>query len=249
MDRHTAGEISESWERMQRNYMADREGRFRLTLDYLAAVRGEAGLHILVVGARPASLVRRLVERFPDGRINAMEQDPVHLEICRSCGDTERVEWIQAEPGSTAWAARLAPASLDAIVSMTAFHWYSAGKISDLYEIAAGLLKPKGLLINDHHMPFSRGALRDVGTRLHEEWQAQQLAAAPADCWEGFWEAAGQEPDLAPLFAQRQSLGNPQVADQWPSVHFHIEALRAAGFAEVTEAWRHLDDALIVARR
>ena len=73
----------ERWERQQERYLFDREARFALMLDYAQSHLETPEPRVLDLCCGNGALTRRVLERFPDARVTAVDWDPVHLEIAR----------------------------------------------------------------------------------------------------------------------------------------------------------------------
>lgn len=68
------------WDAQQAAYIADREGRFAVVLDVVAFVLGEAPV-VVDVACGPGSLSVRVLERFPDAQVVALDVDPLLLRV------------------------------------------------------------------------------------------------------------------------------------------------------------------------
>ena len=239
----------ERWERQQERYLVDREARFALMLDYARAQLATAEPNVLDLCCGNGALSRRVLERFPDARVTAVDWDPVHLEIARKTLP-ERVEIVEADVTRPGWDATLAPGSLDLVVTATALHWIDDEPLTALYERLAGLIAPGGLFLNSDHFPQAEPTIRRLSEAQTEAWQDANFLSAE-ETHTGFHEAAAADPvlrDAAELRAGR--FGEHGSGDHRPrSVDFHRASLRAAGFSEVAEIWRHRDDAVLLALR
>src|SRR5262245_4789825 len=65
------------WDEQQQHYMANREERFDVILDVVAEVTGSAPRAVLDLCCGPGSLAARLLARFPDTSVLALDNDPV----------------------------------------------------------------------------------------------------------------------------------------------------------------------------
>jgi trans-aconitate methyltransferase len=239
----------ERWERQQERYLVDREGRFALILDYAEAQLDTVEPRVLDLCCGNGALTRRVLERFPDARVTAVDWDPVHLEIARKTLP-ERVEIVEADVTGPGWGDTIAPGSLDLVVSATALHWIDDEPLRALYERLAALIAEGGLFLNSDHFPQAEPTIRRLSESQTEAWQEVNFRGAE-ETHSGFHEAAAAAPELgeaAELRARRFT--EHGSGDRRPrSVEFHRSALREAGFGEVAEVWRHRDDAVLLALR
>ena len=230
--------------------MATREERFRVILDVVAAVTGTETPAVLDLCCGPGSLAVRVLDRFPGATVAALDNDPVLMLLGRRAyGDRDgRLHWAEADLRSPDWTATVEPfGPFDAVVSTTALHWLAEPTLASTYRGAAGLLLPNGVLANGDH--------------LHEPEQPRlealqkSLRRTPDDereAWEPWWDALKQasaaDGELADAFAERSArdADHPETTGK-PAHHAHVDALRAAGFAEIGTVWQHGDDRVLVA--
>jgi trans-aconitate methyltransferase len=237
------------WERQQERYLVDREGRFALMLDYAEAQLETAEPRVLDLCCGNGALTRRVLERFPEARVTAVDWDPVHLEIARRTlpPDVEIVEADVARPG---WDDTIAPGSLDLVVTATALHWIDDKPLVALYERLAALVAAGGLFLNADHFPQPEPTIRRLSDELTSSWQEANFADGE-ETHSGFHEAVALDPlllDSAGVRAERFT--QHESGDERPrDVEFHRTALRQAGFREVAEIWRHRNDAVLLALR
>jgi trans-aconitate methyltransferase len=239
----------ERWERQQERYLVDREGRFALMLDYAEAQLDTVKPRVLDLCCGNGALTRRVLERFPDARVTAVDWDPVHLEIARKTLP-ERVEIVEADVTGPRWGDTLAPGSLDLVVSATALHWIDDEPLMGLYERLAALVAEGGLFLNSDHFPQAEPAIRRLSESQTEAWQEANFRGGE-ETHSGFHEAAATAPELSEAAELRARRFAEHVSgDHRPrSVDFDRSALREAGFGEVAEVWRHRDDAVLLALR
>src|SRR5438309_464487 len=79
-----------------------------------------------------------------------------------------------------------------------------------------------------------------LGRALIEREERRHPPADAVDTWSGWWEAVKADPALAGLAEQRERLGLDAGHHDSPSgrLAVHVDALRAAGFAEVGTLWQ-----------
>jgi trans-aconitate methyltransferase len=239
----------ERWERQQERYLVDREGRFALMLDYAQAQLDTAEPRVLDLCCGNGALSRRLLERFPDARVTAVDWDPVHLEIARKTLP-ERVEIVEADVTRAGWDTTIAPGSLDLVVTATALHWIDDAPLTALYEGLGELVAPGGLFLNADHLPQAEPTIRRLSETQTEAWREANFRNGE-ETHSGFHEAAAADTELSEAAELRARRFAEHVSgDHRPrNVEFHRAALREVGFGEVAEVWRFRDDAVLLALR
>jgi trans-aconitate methyltransferase len=245
-------ELSRSWDDQQAAYIAAREQRFTVMLDVVELVTGGGPLAVLDLACGPGSLSRRVLERFPDARVTAIDLDPVLLALAAhdlaEFGDRCRI--VEGDLCGRAWADALDGEIPTVAVSTTALHWLAPADLADLYRQLAQILPPGGLFLNGDHLQYdaSTPTLVDLAARHDAATQARAHAAGVAT-WDEWWAQAAAHPGLGPLVAERTA----RFADRPPNgpigVSVHLDALSAAGFTEVSTVWQLLDDHIVFARR
>jgi trans-aconitate methyltransferase len=239
-------QLVERWDAQQERYLPHREERFQTMLDVVERAGGGSGLRVLDLCCGPGSISRRVLDRFPDASILAVDMDPAHLELGRRTLDG-RVEWMDADLRSRDWAVALEPASFDAVLSATAIHWFQPEEVVALYGTLAELLREGGVFANADHLPVSSERVAAVSQELLDTWQEARLAEG--EDYYSYRDALRDDTTFRPLVDE----GDRRFADKprgiAASVVFHREALQLAGFATADEVWRHHSDAILVAFR
>jgi SAM-dependent methyltransferase len=238
-----------SWDRQQQSYLPDREERFAAMVDTVEAVAGSAP-RVLDLAGGTGSISLRVLARFPEARSTLVDVDVALLGIAAATvvarGLDERMTVVAADLADPEWTAAVT-GPYDAILTATALHWLAETDLRRVYEQAHGLLRDGGVLVNaDHHaddgLPTLSPLLRDVRRTA----RAVQQIADPTVEWSGWWEAARADEALAPLVSRRDArFGSDHAAEFTPTLRWHEEALRAAGFREVGLVWRGLTDAAV----
>lgn len=261
----------ERWEGQQGAYIMDREERFAAMLDAVETSLGRE-FTMIDLACGPGAITRRVIDRFPEARVIAVDLDPLLVAIARAVhGDAGgRVQWVEASLLDATWPSQLGLAELgvpqvDAVLSTTAIHWLRAGDIVDLYRTLAGLIRPGGVFANGDQMRFE--PTKATITRLADERRATHRARAFADgaeSWEAWWEGMRAEAAAADLlaerdrrFAWRSAEGERNVGSrsglgaEVPHTGYamHRAALLDAGFAEVDTIWQKLDNRVLFAVR
>jgi SAM-dependent methyltransferase len=240
------------WDAQQGQFMADREGRFRVLLDALQAVTGDRPITVVDLGCGPGSLGVRMIERFPRARVIGVDVDPVLLALGRGAyGDRDRLSFVTSDLRDAGWLKRLGVDGADAAVSSTALHWLPEGEIRRLYRDLAVLLRPGGVFLDaDHARPGpDEAGLADAAARMSDMWRRRRQPE-PVETWAAWWEAIRAEPGLAGEVAARDQLTHSHHHTRH-RLHDgeHRRLLREAGFRAVDVVWRHGDDRVLAALR
>jgi SAM-dependent methyltransferase len=245
----TAWAWQESWDRQQEAYLPDREERFKALLDTVEAVTGPAP-RVLDLAGGTGSISLRVLRRFPRATTTLVDVDPVLLAIARESLD-ERTAVVPADLRTPGWAAALPHDAYDAVLTATALHWIAADRLAALYREIRAVLRPGGVFVNADHMPDDGlpGLSERLGDLARERREAR-YAAGVVLSWEAWWDHVAKDPTLGPLVEQRRTVfAGRHSAEFLPAVGWHLDALRAAGFAEVGLVWRGAQDAAVAALR
>ncbi|WP_265975022.1 class I SAM-dependent methyltransferase [Brucella intermedia] len=255
--------LLDRWDRQQEGYIRQREERFEVMFEVLAAAFGDT-FTVIDAACGPGSLSRRLLDRFPSATVIAVDADVMLLEMARVslASEANRARVIEADLRDASWSEKVreAATSIDAdtpsaLVSTTALHWLSPGELAEFYGETGELLKPGGIVMNGDHMRFDSrwptlaGVAKSVRQRVERE-----AVEKGEDDWAAWWERAGNIPRLAPLKAQRDALFSAKrpkrvTSGEDCSVDFHVAALRHAGFAETGPVWQQFDNYVIFGRK
>jgi SAM-dependent methyltransferase len=247
--------ILSRWDAQQAAYIADREGRFAIMLDMLALTVGDAP-RVVDLACGPASLSARVLTRFPEARVVALDVDPLLLRVAKeSLGRyAERLTLLDADLTTDQWPAAVA-AAFDgtpptAAVSTTALHWLTPPQLAQTYAQTARLLAPGGVLLNGDHLRFDEHHHPTLRQAAQEHDAATQRTAfdAGAPDWDTWWDEARALPDAAALGAERDRRFAGRPTPEETTVEFHLAALRQAGFHEVAPVWQLLDDYVVFGR-
>jgi trans-aconitate methyltransferase len=240
-----------TWDAQQEGFLFDREQRFAQLLDLVEVVAGPAPT-VVDLACGTASITRRLLDRFPRARSVAVDVDPVLLTIARgSLGDDERVRIVRADLRDPAWVGALGHLGADAVVTSTALHWLPEQDLRRVYRDLRSVVRPGGLVANADTMP--EGGLPTLAAGLTElaERRAEAALAGGLEAWNAWWKRAAADPRLVGPMAERATLfgGDDHPPSFSPPSAWHLDALAAAGFAEVGVAWRSGTDAIVAALR
>ncbi|WP_432944729.1 class I SAM-dependent methyltransferase [Kribbella sp. CA-253562] len=239
-------ELRSSWEVQQAGHAPDRELRFRLILNYVEALAGPPR-RVLDLCCGPGSLTRRVLERFPEAEVVAVDVDPVLLDLARDAfADDDRVSVLARQLAAPDWYEGL-PGTFDAVVTATAMHWFPAEALAWVYAGVARVLRSGGVFANADHVPIAEPVLRAAADRLHAEHLRTTFADAE-DC-DGWYERAYSDPRYAGLRAEREKVFAHWTGDLLEREGWHVDLLRRTGFVRAGAVWRRGNDALVVAIR
>nr|MDT0658571.1 class I SAM-dependent methyltransferase [Micromonospora sp. DSM 115978] len=242
----------ESWDRQQEAYLPDREHRFAAVLDAVAAVADTDRPKLLDLAGGTGTISLRALARFPRAEVTLLDLDPVLLAIA-SASLTDRATIVTADLRDPDWRAALPGTGYDAVLTATALHWLPAERLTTLYAEIGTLLRPGGLFANADHMPDD--GLPGLTKRLTgyaDARRSARWAAGAALSWSDWWQRVEADPLLAPHARRRREIypdGHTDSAEFLPTVGWHLDALRAAGFTETGVLWRGGPDAAVAAVR
>jgi SAM-dependent methyltransferase len=251
LDRTVAREWIERWDRQQEVSLPDREDRFIALIDAVEEGTGREDPVILDIGCGPGSLGARLRARLPRAAIIGIDADPVTLALGRAAHPDLRFEDLDLRvPG---WSGRLRldrPA--DAAVSTTALHWLDEPQLRAFYAELATVLKPGGLLLDGDHFTLDAKespTLARLDRALREREDARRFPDGHGESWTGWWEDVTADPVLGAYAAERdrRRVEAGHHGSETGLLAAHVEALRAAGFAEVGTLWQRGDNRLLCA--
>jgi SAM-dependent methyltransferase len=234
------------WEAMQNCYIPQRLYRFDLMLR-LADLPREDEVHILDLGCGPGSLSFRALRYYPNGRIVAVDFDPIMLEIGHrvASGPPESIQFLEADLREHDWWAPYSE-TFDLIVSSTALHWLSEESMTHVYEKVYRALKPGGRFFNSDHMASSDPQVQAQYERLLHVNQQSAFHVIGADDWEAFWreleQAIGEKVD-------RKDEELWEGTDSGLTRQFHVGALQGCGFDQVAFHWQDMGEAVIGATK
>jgi SAM-dependent methyltransferase len=239
-----------SWDRQQEHLLPDREERITAIFDVIEAAIGAPG-RVLDLASGPGSITVRLLKRFPRVEATLVDVDPALLAIATGVlGDDQRVRILRADLVSPRWSESLAAGGYDAAVTINSLHWLDEPTLRRVYSDLAGLVRPGGVVCNADPMP-PEGLDRLM--EALDRWSRKSRPPIPkgGPDWEGWWQAAADDPVLAPLVAERmQRFGGESHPPEFvPPMRWHVTALRTAGFVEAGEVWRHGEGAIVAALR
>src|ERR1700727_3291325 len=137
LDRDTALDWIERWDRQQEESLPDREDRFTALIDAVEAGAARPDPLVLDLGCGPGSLSVRLLARLPEATVVAVDADPVTLALGRAgYASVPGLRFVDVDLREPGWVSRLGlPAGRpgDAVGSTTAPHRLSAAEPHDLF--------------------------------------------------------------------------------------------------------------------
>ncbi|WP_375000738.1 class I SAM-dependent methyltransferase [Aeromicrobium sp. CTD01-1L150] len=246
----STSDLVQQWERQQSAYIAQRETRFEVMLDVIALAVDEP-VRVLDLACGPGSTSERVLTRFPDAHVVAVDLDPALLALAQEhlARFGERVTTVDVDLSGD-WVPVLQDAAghqpFDAVVSTTALHWLLPHQLVRLYRTVHDLIAPGGVLLNGDHFRFDdrHPVARDWSGR-HDEATQRAAFEAGAWPWDQWWAAVREHPVAGPLLPERERRFAGRDATPPTSVDFQLSALSNAGFAEVGTVWQLFDDYVV----
>ena len=252
LDRDTAREWIERWDRQQEESLPDREDRFTALIDAVADGTGRPDPLILDIGCGPGSLAVRLLDRLPGATVVGIDADPVTLALGQAAyPDVPGLRFADLDLRNPGWSSRLdldrAP---DAAVSTTALHWLPERDLRALYAELARVLRPGGLLLDGDHFAVDAKqspVLARLDQALREREDRRRFPGGHREHWGGWWDAVEADPVLSGAAAERRRrrVDAGHHDSESTQLATHVDALRAAGFAEVGTLWQRGDNRLL----
>jgi trans-aconitate methyltransferase len=253
------------WDAQQTRYLPEREERFAVMLDALAALL-PPDFVALDLACGPGAISQRLLARFPQAHTIALDYNPVLLHLGQQAlADLSgRVTWLAQSLTDPAWVEPLQVAleqlgrtQFDAVLSTTALHWLPIEHLTRVYNQLGTLVRPGGLLINGDHMAYSpslpafRALAAQHAAQLHRAMFEEQANENYRQWWaaiEQEWLAA--DPTLQPLFDAYHATEQLRMREfSEPIAAVHQAALLDASFDQVDTIWQRYDNRILVAIR
>jgi SAM-dependent methyltransferase len=263
LTRATATAWIDRWDAQQQDFLPDREERFTVLIDAVQECAGRPDPLVLDLGCGPGSLAVRLLAQIPAATVVAIDADPLLLAL----GESAWADGLPADGpgGRPAGSLRFADQDLrvpgwsgalgldrpaDAAVSTTALHWLPPDALAAMYAEVATVLRPGGLVLNGDHLAEDEAvapSLVRLGRALNEREERRRAPHGRAETWTGWWDAVQADPAFAALVAERRRRSPESEHHGSPSgrLSVHVDALRAAGFAEVGSIWQRGDNRLL----
>jgi SAM-dependent methyltransferase len=252
LDRDTARDWIERWDRQQEESLPDREDRFTALIDAVEEGTGRPDPLVLDLGCGPGSLSVRLLARLPQAAVIGIDADPVALALARAAyPDLPGLRLVDADLRVPGWSGPLGlnrPA--DAAVSTTALHWLPEPDLRSLYAELARVLRPGGLLLNGDHFGLDKErspVLAHLDQALRQREELRRFPGGHSESWHAWWDAAAADPVLSGHVAERQHrhVDADHHATSSSLLATHVDALASAGFAEIGTLWQRGDSRLL----
>jgi SAM-dependent methyltransferase len=252
LDRDTARDWIERWDRQQEESLPDREDRFTALIDAVQEGTGRPDPLVLDLGCGPGSLAIRLLDRLPGATVIGIDADPVTLALAQAAyAGRPGLRLVDTDLRVPGWGARLGLGRpVDAAVSTTALHWLLEPELRALYAEVATVLAPGGLLLNGDHFTLDAAqvpTLARLDRALRERESQRRFPSGHSESWSGWWQAAGTDPTLSGDVAER-SRRRVETGHHGPEstqLADHVQALVQAGFAEIGTLWQRGDNRLL----
>jgi SAM-dependent methyltransferase len=255
LDRDTARDWIERWDRQQEESLPDREDRFTALIDAVEEGTGRPDPLVLDIGCGPGSIGVRLLGRLPRATVIGIDADPVSLTLgLAAYGDVTGLRFTDLDLRVPGWSARLGLTAngrfADAAVSTTALHWLPEPDLRTMYAELATVIRPGGLLLDGDHFRLDAKespTLARLDLALRQREDRRRFPGGHAENWHGWWEAVAADPALADQVAERnrRRVEAGHHGTESTLLATHVEALKAAGFAEVGTLWQRGDNRLL----
>ena len=248
---------------MQNAYLPQRQHRFDLMF-CLPDFPRDADVRILDLGCGPGSVMFCALRHYPNARVVAVDADPVLLVMGIESANQrimnqritnnelritsqQNVGFVRADLRDGDWWADY-DGAFDLVVSATALHWLTEAHLADVYRRVYRALKPGGWFFNADHIAADDPAMQARYRDLLHEWQRANFDAGAED-WDSFWRDFEAALLQAGLPSQREAITYWEGSDDGLPRQFHLDTLRACGFADVAVHWQDLGEALVSARK
>jgi len=252
LDRGTAQDWINRWDRQQEESLPDREDRFTALIDAVEEGTERRDPLVLDLGCGPGSLAVRLLDRLPRATVIGIDADPVSLTLGQAAySGRPGLRFLDLDLRVPGWSGRLGLDRLaDAAVSTTALHWLREPDLRAMYAELAAVLRPGGLLLNGDHFnldPKESPTLARLDLALRQREDLRRFPGGHSESWHAWWEAVDADPLLAPRAAERRRrhVDAGHHGTESSQLATHIEALRVAGFAEIGTLWQRGDNRLL----
>ena len=252
LDRGTAQDWINRWDRQQEESLPDREDRFTALIDAVEEGTERRDPLVLDLGCGPGSLAVRLLDRLPRATVIGIDADPVSLTLGQAAySGRPGLRFLDLDLRVPGWSGQLGLDRLaDAAVSTTALHWLREPDLRAMYAELAAVLRPGGLLLNGDHFnldPKESPTLARLDLALRQREDLRRFPGGHSESWHAWWEAVDADPLLAPRAAERRRrhVDAGHHGTESSQLATHIEALRVAGFAEIGTLWQRGDNRLL----
>jgi len=236
------------FEKMQKRYLVRWEDRFEIIVRLLEAKEDDVNL-VVDLGCGAGSLAERILKAFGECKITAIDFDPTLLMLAKArlgkFGKRARI--VLQDLREKSWT-NCVKGKVDAVVSATALHWFSADQLTDLYQQLAGVLKPSGIFLNADHVASDSAAIQKAWEQ-HREIMRNDEGYGNGDAWDGFFEACAEALNMDVHRIRQKAIGQWVGVEEGLPLAWHFDRLQECGFASVDCFWRCDCDAVYGAIR
>lgn len=224
------------------HYQPQRATAIERTIDVIEDLAGTETPRIIDLGGGTGTLCRELERRLPAAEITLVDLDPVLLAIAET-HLSRSIKQIQADLRHTEWVDQLPRSDgYDVVVAFMALHYLPPHRLGDLYGQLPAILRPGGIFVNVDDMPLTGPAAPTKGDPPDADLPGTSE-------WTAWWAAVAAEPLLSSASSERTRIFSDIPSAEWnPAATWHVDALLAAGFTEVSVAWRNGIQAAVLAR-
>ena len=235
------------WEKQQNALITMRQERFDFMLDVMES-RFSGKITALDLGCGPGSFSRRFLERFPDGKVTAIDYDPVQLKIFRETFKSSQVEILERDLRSDSWDSGIAAGTYNIIFSTTALHWLPVSRLRAAYKKIYHLLSTGGIFLDGDHFRANNTPkkIEDIYTFIKDRYQKNGLGSGAMD-WDQWWNNLRKTGWAADLFQIRDERFGTGGHDQKVSMEDHVQFLKDAGFSIIDFPWKYTNNMVLLA--
>jgi SAM-dependent methyltransferase len=243
----------EGWAPLHLRLDPARERRIEIMLDILQSL-DRSPLRVLDLGAGPGDIAGRVLERFPDSMVTAVDLDPAMSRIGKEALKRfgARITWITADirevggiDSSPSW-------SHDAVLCSQVLYGWNASRINTFYrDLHRHLRDRTAVLINDFFdWEPSSNSLTTVANRIRELQIARgdrvdKMSFAAE--WAAWWDPISRDPEMSPEVKSRnERICGEQAAPTPLPLEVHIHSLREAGFRQVEVVWQQMQSRILL---
>jgi SAM-dependent methyltransferase len=254
------------WDVMQDAYVPGRRVAFRLMAEILAD-RFPKRCRVADIGAGTGTLAEEILNRVPGSTVLCLDVEPFVLAGARKrlepFGERARVVRCDFRKEDftteiTEGTERKTDESFEAVVSSTTLHWFGEQILQRIYAWASGTLVERGMFLNADHIQVDNPELAQLALDLNETERAclfqhsrhQTGGATGTLTWDEFWDGLGRELGIPAYYdtVARPAWGEQDGPEPGYPFAVHKRLLQAAGFGHVGVLWRHLSDAVLIAK-
>lgn len=232
------------WDRMQERYLVKRSERFRTIVRLLQGSRDTVE-RVIDLGCGTGSLTRAVLNAFQQAIVCGIDFDPTMLWLAeaRLTRFGNRFKAVLADIRDPSWTSAIQQ-PVDAVVSATALHWFTADQLERLYQQIADVIRPGGVFLNADHVGSCSPRIQQAWER-HRSEVCAKAAKPDSDDWYGFWREYSRALGLDVKETHQRVIGGWEggVEEGLP-LAWHLDKLRESGFVHVDCFWRCDCDAI-----